>query len=45
MVRRAKEASREAGCEVLHVDFTPELAQFYERCGFEATPAGLIRLR
>lgn len=36
----------EAGCEWLHVDFTPDLAPFYlEACGFRSTPAGLIHLR
>jgi GNAT superfamily N-acetyltransferase len=44
LVRRMTEAAREASCEWLHVDYAPELAPFYERCGFEPTAAGLIRL-
>ena len=45
LVRLAAEASREAGCEWLHVDFEPQLAPFYEGCGFEPTAAGLMKLR
>ena len=34
-----------AGCEWLHVDFTPELTAFYrDACGFRDTEAGLLRL-
>ncbi len=44
LVRRARVAAAEAGCEWLHVDYAPELARFYAACGFEPTPAGLIRL-
>jgi GNAT superfamily N-acetyltransferase len=44
LVRRATDASREAGCEVLHVDFEAQLAPFYEACGFAPISAGLIRL-
>lgn len=37
--------ARGAGCEWLHVDFDPELRDFYfEACGFEPTDAGLIAL-
>ena len=35
---------RAAGCEWLHVDFEPHLADFYRRCGFTPTDAGLLRL-
>ena len=45
LVRLATEASRQAGCEWLHVDYTPDLTPFCEACGFEPTAAGLIRLR
>ncbi len=45
LVRQATEATREAGCEWLHVDFEPALAPFYEACGFAPTPAGLLNLR
>jgi len=45
MVRRAAEQAKAAGCEWLHVDFSPELASFYfEACGFGPTDAGLIHL-
>ena len=44
LVRLAADVAREAGCEVLHVDYTPELTRFYESCGFAPTAAGLIRL-
>jgi GNAT superfamily N-acetyltransferase len=44
LVRLAAEAARAAGCDWLHVDFEPELAPFYEACGFRPTPAGLMRL-
>jgi len=41
----AREASRQAGCEWLHVDFDEELGDFYyQACGFAPTSAGLIRL-
>jgi len=46
VVRLAVEQARAAGCEWLHVDFEPHLAEFYlEACGFRPTAAGLIRLR
>jgi GNAT superfamily N-acetyltransferase len=46
LVRRAVEEARAAGCEWLHVDFTPDLAPFYfDACGFVPTDAGLVRLR
>ncbi|WP_088290372.1 GNAT family N-acetyltransferase [Kineosporia sp. A_224] len=36
---------RAAGCEWLHVDFTPDLAPFYlSACGFEPAQAGVMRL-
>jgi len=44
LVRIAAGEARAAGCEWLHVDFEPDLAPFYEACGFGATPAGLLRL-
>jgi GNAT superfamily N-acetyltransferase len=45
VVARAAEEARAAGHEWLHVDFDEELAPFYfAACGFEPTPAGLIRL-
>ena len=44
LVRRATEATRAAGCEWLHVDYDAALSPFYEACGFQPTPAGLIKL-
>ena len=45
LVRQAARHARTAGCEWLHVDFTPELATFYlAACGFRVTDAGLIHL-
>jgi GNAT superfamily N-acetyltransferase len=44
LVSRAAEAARERGCEWLHVDYEPDLALFYERCGFVPTAAGLLSL-
>ena len=36
--------ARERGMEWLHVDYEPQLAPFYEACGFRPTAAGLIAL-
>lgn len=45
LVRRAASHAAAAGCEWLHVDFRPELADFYlGSCGFRPTDAGLIHL-
>jgi GNAT superfamily N-acetyltransferase len=45
LVAIASAQARGAGCEWLHVDFDPELRDFYiESCGFTATGAGLIAL-
>ena len=45
IVKTAEVGARAAGCEWLHVDFEPHLADFYFRaCGFRPTDAGLIRL-
>jgi hypothetical protein len=32
------------GLQWLHVDFPPELADFYQKAGFHFTTAGLLRL-
>ena len=32
------------GAKWLHVDFEPHLAEFYTKCGFRGTAAGLLRL-
>lgn len=44
LVRRATEVARERGAEWLHVDYEPQLEEFYRQCGFRPTAAGLIRL-
>ncbi|WP_370615636.1 GNAT family N-acetyltransferase [Mumia sp. Pv 4-285] len=44
LVERLREDVAAAGCSWLHVDFEPHLADFYARCGFRATSAGLLRL-
>jgi GNAT superfamily N-acetyltransferase len=44
LVERAVDVARERGMEWVHVDYDPELHHFYERCGFQPTPAGLIRV-
>ena len=45
LVAVAIEHARAADCEWLHVDFEAELAPFYvDACGFQPTPAGVIRL-
>ena len=45
IVAVAETEGRAAGCEWLHVDFEPHLADFYfEACGFTLTPAGVIAL-
>ena len=45
LVRRATELARSKGVEWLHVDFEPHLEEFYRKCGFRETCAGLIRLK
>jgi GNAT superfamily N-acetyltransferase len=45
LVREAADAARLRGMEWLHVDYDPHLDAFYRACGFEPTPAGLMRLR
>ena len=44
LVRMAVELAKQLGGEWLHVDYDPELASFYEGCGFRPTPAGLLQL-
>lgn len=45
VVAAAVQASTAAGCEWLHVDYEPHLADFYlKACGFRSTEAGLLRL-
>ncbi|UED85884.1 GNAT family N-acetyltransferase [Streptomyces profundus] len=46
LVRHAVDGARAAGCDWLHVDYEPHLADFYARTpGLRPTPAGLVRLR
>jgi ribosomal protein S18 acetylase RimI-like enzyme len=45
LVREATRVARERGAEWLHVDFEPHLTEFYRKCGFRPTEAGLIKLR
>jgi GNAT superfamily N-acetyltransferase len=46
LVLAAVEEARAAGCEWLHVDYEPHLADFYlKACGFSPTDAGLLKLR
>jgi GNAT superfamily N-acetyltransferase len=45
LVAVAADRARAAGCDWLHVDFTPGLRGFYlDSCGFATTDAGLIAL-
>lgn len=45
LVKTAVEAARARGIEWVHVDYEPHLKEFYTRCGFHPTDAGLIKLR
>lgn len=44
LVSAAGDAAGTRGATWLHVDFEPRLADFYARCGFRSTTAGLLRL-
>jgi GNAT superfamily N-acetyltransferase len=44
LVRCAADEARELGAEWLHVDYEPRYAEFYRRCGFRPTQAGLLKL-
>lgn len=42
LVRTVTDEAFKSGCAWVHVDYEPQLADFYERaCGFRTTPAGL----
>jgi GNAT superfamily N-acetyltransferase len=45
LVRRAIDLARTEGVEWLHVDYEPQLAGFYAKCGFRTTEAGLLNLK
>jgi GNAT superfamily N-acetyltransferase len=44
LIEEAAKLAGRSGVEWLHVDYEPALEDFYARCGFRPTPAGLIRL-
>ncbi|MFD7639381.1 GNAT family N-acetyltransferase [Kitasatospora sp. NPDC059795] len=44
LVRAAAAEARAHGAEWLHVDYEPHSEDFYGRCGFRPTAAGLMRL-
>jgi ribosomal protein S18 acetylase RimI-like enzyme len=45
LVKQAAIAAKERGVEWLHVDFEPHLQEFYDKCGFRDTRAGLMNLK
>jgi GNAT superfamily N-acetyltransferase len=45
LVRCAADEASELGAEWLHVDYEPRHAEFYRRCGFQPTAAGLLNLK
>jgi ribosomal protein S18 acetylase RimI-like enzyme len=44
LVTTAVSLAKARGAHWLHVDFEPHLLDFYEKCGFRPTSAGLMRL-
>ncbi len=44
LVKTATECARARGAQWLHVDFEHDLTEFYYKCGFTPTSAGLMRL-
>jgi GNAT superfamily N-acetyltransferase len=44
LVKTAAEVAKTRGAHWLHVDFAPQLTEFYQGCGFTPTSAGLMRL-
>lgn len=45
LVRHAVDLARSKGIEWLHVDYEPHLSEFYVKCGFRMTEAGLMNLK
>ena len=45
LVEHAVAFARERGVRWVHVDYGPELREFYRACGFRPTEAGLLELR
>ncbi|MGI8811164.1 MAG: GNAT family N-acetyltransferase [Pyrinomonadaceae bacterium] len=41
---RVVRVAKERGLDWVHVDFESHLAEFYAKCGFQSTAAGLVRL-
>ena len=44
VVRRAIDSMRERGVTAFHVDCAPEIAPFYEKCGFKMCAGGWLDL-
>ncbi len=44
LVEQAKSVANQKSIEWLHVDFEPKYREFYHKCGFRPTEAGLIKL-
>lgn len=44
LVRCAAVQAQQRGIEWLHVDYEPHLEDFYRKCGFQPTLAGLLNL-
>ena len=44
LVKQAAEIAKNTGIKWLHVDFEPHLGEFYQKCGFHHTEAGLMAL-
>jgi len=44
MMLLAAEESRKQGLAWLHADFAPHLEEFYRKCGYRHTEAGLLRV-
>jgi ribosomal protein S18 acetylase RimI-like enzyme len=44
LLKTAARLAKARGAHWLHVDFEPHLLDFYQKCGFRPTSAGLMRL-
>lgn len=44
LVKEAVNAAKQHNIKWIHVDFEPHLQEFYDKCGFRHTNAGLIKL-
>ncbi|HEX5688999.1 MAG TPA: GNAT family N-acetyltransferase [Roseiflexaceae bacterium] len=45
LVARAVEHIDSYGISIIHVDFLPDVAAFYERCGFQVGLGGIYRIK